>query len=75
MKVCSLKRLLKYCILISLTSFITTVVFHFVRESQHNRIQSSDDLLLFESISRVPRSENIDWHDYELIKGESLRKG
>ncbi|XKL64015.1 hypothetical protein PGB90_004101 [Kerria lacca] len=71
----SLKRLLKYCILISLTSFITTVVFHFVRESQHNRIQSSDDLLLFESISRVPRSENIDWHDYELIKGESLRKG
>lgn len=74
MKVCSLKCLVKYCILISLTSFITTVVYHIFHKN-HVHIRSADDQLLFENVGRFPRSQKIDWHDLKLIKEEEQREG
>lgn len=75
MKVCSLKRFLKYCLLLSFTSFITTIVFHFIHKPNHINTRAFDENVIFESVSRIPRSEKIDWHDEELIKKESLREG
>lgn len=77
MKVCSLKRFLKYTILISLTSFITTIVYHYVRHGHDDQgySKSSQNEYLLENFNRVARSAKIDWHDHELIKQEKKRKG
>ncbi len=75
MKVCTLKRFLKYSILISLTSFVTTVVYHLIRKSNHNFSSVVENDIFYESVNRVPRSEKTDWHDYQLIKEEELREG
>jgi polypeptide N-acetylgalactosaminyltransferase len=76
MKVCSLKRLLKYSILISATSLITTVVFHFVRQPNRNGLHfQANKHFDYESVNRVGRSKRIDWHDEELILSENEREG
>ncbi|KAK7604907.1 hypothetical protein V9T40_006093 [Parthenolecanium corni] len=77
MKVCSLKRFLKYTLLISLTSFITTLVYHYVRHGHNDQgySKSSQNEHLLENYNRVARSAKIDWHDYELIKEDKKRKG
>ena len=74
MKVCSLKRLLKYSILISSTSFITTVVFHFVRQPHRGHSQA-DKNLEYEGVNRAGRSRRIDWHNEALIESENQRRG
>lgn len=77
MKVCSLKRLLKYSILISITSLITTLVYHAVRTNNRRArsIQYEDNVLSDGSNSGQIADEPINWHDYELINYESGRKG
>lgn len=73
MKVCSLRRLLKYTLLISLTSFITTVIFHLVRKNNHIHPRSIHDDLPYEDSSAS--AEKINWHDVSLIAEEGKRSG